>query len=106
MLRAFVAVGEIERWIADQRQEAVPGGREMAPPPTAAERVDAGLPGSPGTTTGWRSRAVPFWRGSLRPHLKQAARRAPLPEDEGFEPPEPVVPRPRRRGCGAPTGRS
>ena len=25
-LRAFVAVGEIERWIADQRWEAVPGG--------------------------------------------------------------------------------
>ncbi len=25
-LRAFVAVGEIERWIAEQRWEAVPGG--------------------------------------------------------------------------------
>ena len=25
-LRAFVAVGDIERWIADQRWEAVPGG--------------------------------------------------------------------------------
>ena len=25
-LAAFVAVGEIERWIADQRWEAVPGG--------------------------------------------------------------------------------
>ena len=25
-LRAFVAVGEIERWIAEQRWEAIPGG--------------------------------------------------------------------------------
>ena len=25
-LRAFVAVGELERWIAEQRWEAVPGG--------------------------------------------------------------------------------
>ena len=25
-LRAFIAVGELERWIADQRWEAVPGG--------------------------------------------------------------------------------
>jgi hypothetical protein len=25
-LRAFVAVGELERWIADQRWEAIPGG--------------------------------------------------------------------------------
>jgi hypothetical protein len=25
-LRAFVTVGEIERWIAEQRWEAVPGG--------------------------------------------------------------------------------
>jgi hypothetical protein len=25
-LRAFVAAGEVERWIADQRWEAIPGG--------------------------------------------------------------------------------
>ncbi len=25
-LRAFVAVGEVERWIAEQRWEAIPGG--------------------------------------------------------------------------------
>ena len=25
-LRAFVAIGELERWIADQRWEPVPGG--------------------------------------------------------------------------------
>jgi hypothetical protein len=25
-LRAFVAAGEVERWIAEQRWEAVPGG--------------------------------------------------------------------------------
>ena len=25
-LRAFVAVGELERWIAEQRWEAIPGG--------------------------------------------------------------------------------
>ncbi len=25
-LRAFVAVGEVEHWIADQRWEAIPGG--------------------------------------------------------------------------------
>ena len=28
-LRAFEAVGEIERWIAEQRWEAVPGGRRV-----------------------------------------------------------------------------
>ena len=29
-LRAFVAVGDIERWIAEQRWEAVPGGWTVA----------------------------------------------------------------------------
>ncbi len=29
-LRAFVAVGEIESWIAEQRWEAIPGGWRLA----------------------------------------------------------------------------
>jgi hypothetical protein len=31
-LRAFVAVGELERWIADQRWEAIPGGWRVREP--------------------------------------------------------------------------
>lgn len=31
-LRAFVAVGDLERWIADQRWEAVPGGWRVREP--------------------------------------------------------------------------
>ena len=31
-LRAFVAVGELERWIADQRWEATPGGWRVREP--------------------------------------------------------------------------
>ncbi len=42
MLRAFLAAGELERWIADQRWEAIPGGWRVR------ERLD-----------GWRFRLEP-----------------------------------------------
>ena len=45
-LRAFVAVGEIERWIAEQRWEAIPGGWWVR------ERFD-----------GWRFRVEPVAGG-------------------------------------------
>ena len=61
-LRAFEAVGEIERWIAEQRWEAVPGGwrvRErfdgwhfrVEPVPGGVRVVMSGIGGQPAVWT-------------------------------------------------------
>ena len=90
--RCFVHIADSLAW------RAVTGEAPPVPPPTAADYARAGLP-----WFAWYDDDRPALEGSsvlaglASVHaLGEGRGEAPLPENEGFEPPEPVVLRPRR----------
>ena len=93
--RCFVHIADSLAW------RAVTGEAPPVPPPTAADYADAGLP-----WFDWYDDRPALAGSSVLAGLASVralgARRgeAPLPENEGVEPPEPAALRPRRRGRG------
>ena len=93
--RCFVHIANSLAW------RAVTGEAPPVPPPTAADYARAGLP-----WFAWYDDRPAFEGSAVLAGLASVralgARRgeAPLPENEGFEPPEPVALRSRRHGRG------
>jgi hypothetical protein len=96
--RCFVHIADSLAW------RAVTGEAPPVPPPTAADYARAGLP-----WFAWyddrpalEGSSVLAGLASVRA-MGERRGEAPLPENEEFEPPEPVALRPRRRARGVPS---